>query len=113
MGIENTRVDSKKHPRVPVECELEIWFYGFMKTTLEIPDDLFREMKAAAALRGVKIKDFVTDAISEQLVRTKRAASPWSKKRMPPPPEVAKAELKRVHKLIERESERINLEDWQ
>ena len=35
---------------------------GSVKTTLEIPDDLFREMKAAAALRGIKLRDFVTDA---------------------------------------------------
>jgi hypothetical protein len=76
-----------------------------MKTTLEIPDQLFREMKAAAALRGMKLKDFVTDAISEQLARTKRADVAWSKQRLPPPPKVAKAELKRIHQFIERESE--------
>jgi hypothetical protein len=90
-----------------------IWFYGFMKTTLEIPDELFRQMKAAAALRGVKLKDFVTSAITDQLARSKSAESAWSKKRMPPPPKVAKTELKRIHKLIERESEHIDLEDWQ
>jgi hypothetical protein len=42
---------------------------GVVKTTLEIPDDLFREMKAAAALRGIRLRDFVTDAISGHLAR--------------------------------------------
>jgi hypothetical protein len=92
---------------------METWFYGFMKTTLEIPDELFREMKAAAALRGMKLKDFVTIAISDQLARSKSAESAWSKERLPPPPKVAKTELRRIHELIERESEHIDLEDWQ
>lgn len=40
-----------------------------MKTTLEIPDDLFRQTKAAAALRGESLKDFVTRALQEHLER--------------------------------------------
>src|SRR5260221_14082382 len=86
---------------------LGIWFYGEVKTTLEIPDDLFREMKAAAALRGIKLRDFVTDAISGHLTRMKRADSGWSR-RLPPPPKVAKSEMKRIHQLIQEESERID-----
>jgi hypothetical protein len=50
-------------------------FTGIVKTTLEIPDDLFREMKAAAALRGIKLRDFVTDAIAGHLARLKSAES--------------------------------------
>jgi predicted transcriptional regulator len=34
-----------------------------MKTTMEIPDELFRRTKALAALRGESLKDFVTAAI--------------------------------------------------
>jgi len=88
-----------------------IRFYGFMKTTLELPDDLFREMKAAAALRGMKLRDFVTGAISEQLARMKKQSSSWSR-RLPPVPPVSKRELKRIHRLIEEDSERIDSEDW-
>ena len=40
-----------------------------MKTTLEIPDDLFRRTKATAALRGESLKDFVTEALQAQLER--------------------------------------------
>ena len=36
-----------------------------MKTTLEIPDDLFREAKARAALEGRKLKDLVAEALRQ------------------------------------------------
>ena len=39
-----------------------------MKTTLELPDPLFRRVKATAAERGQSLKDFVTDALREKLV---------------------------------------------
>ncbi len=38
-----------------------------VKTTIEIPDDLFRETKARAALRGESLKDFVCGALKERL----------------------------------------------
>ena len=82
-----------------------------VKTTLEIPDELFREMKAAAALRGTKLRDFVADAIAAHLARMKSADPHWSN-RMPPPPKVAKSEIRRIHRLIKQESERIDAEDW-
>ncbi len=34
-----------------------------MKLTIEIPDALFRQAKATAALRGESLKDFVTAAL--------------------------------------------------
>ena len=40
-----------------------------MKTTLEIPDNLFRQAKATAARRGTALKEFVCDAIEEKLAR--------------------------------------------
>ncbi len=48
-----------------------------MKTTLELPDSLFREIKATAALNGMKIKDFVAEALMEKLKST--SASPLQK----------------------------------
>ena len=38
-----------------------------MKTTLELPDQLFRRVKATAAERGQSLKDFVTDALWDKL----------------------------------------------
>ncbi len=42
-----------------------------MKTTLEIPDDLFREAKAMAVLEGIKLKDFVAESLRLR-VKTKK-----------------------------------------
>lgn len=48
-----------------------------MKTTLELPDPLFRKAKATAAARGQSLKDFVTEALREKLTPASRgAASP-------------------------------------
>lgn len=38
-----------------------------MKTTLEIPDELFREAKAKAALGGIRLKDLVAAALQQFL----------------------------------------------
>jgi hypothetical protein len=45
-----------------------------MKTTLEIPDDLYREAKARAALENRKIKDLVAEGIRLVLERSASAA---------------------------------------
>jgi hypothetical protein len=36
---------------------------GIMKTTLEVPDELYREVKSRAALRHRKIKDYVAEGL--------------------------------------------------
>ena len=41
-----------------------IWF---MKTTVEIPDHLFRKAKSEAALRGVKLKDVIISGLKKEL----------------------------------------------
>ncbi len=38
-----------------------------MKTTLDIPDEIFRQAKARAALRGVSLRQFVTEALEEKV----------------------------------------------
>jgi len=38
-----------------------------MRTTLDLPDPLFRELKARAALRGMKMKDLLNELIAEGL----------------------------------------------
>ena len=40
-----------------------------MKTTIEIPDPLFRKAKSRAAERGQTLKEFVTDALQARLAR--------------------------------------------
>ena len=34
-----------------------------MKTTVEVPDDLYRRAKAEAALRGRKLKDLIEEGL--------------------------------------------------
>ena len=38
-----------------------------MKTTIELPDELFRRAKATAALRGRKLKDLVEEGLRRVL----------------------------------------------
>jgi len=38
-----------------------------MKTTIEMPDDLFRRAKAAAALQGLSMKDWLTDILRREV----------------------------------------------
>ena len=47
-----------------------------MKTTIEIPDPLFRRVKATAAERGQSMKQLVTEALQEKVAsRRGNAAS--------------------------------------
>lgn len=39
-----------------------------MRTTIDLPDGLFRQVKAKAALRGVKLKEYVAEALRQSLV---------------------------------------------
>ena len=47
-----------------------------MKTTLEIPDPLFRRAKSKAAERGQSLKAFVADALEEKLSAKANRARP-------------------------------------
>ena len=49
-----------------------------MRTTLDLPDELLRLAKARAALRGMKLKDFVAEAL-ESAVYYRQASSGSSK----------------------------------
>jgi hypothetical protein len=49
-----------------------------MKTTLEMPDFLFRRAKSVAAERGIPLRQFVTEAVQEKLRATSQE-KPWMK----------------------------------
>ena len=49
-----------------------------MKTTLEIPDELFRRTKAEAAVRGQSMKALVVEALEEKM-RPKGKPGGWRK----------------------------------
>jgi len=48
-----------------------------MKTTIEVPDELYRRAKAQAALRGRKLKDLVAEGLRLVL------ATPTARRRRP------------------------------
>ena len=47
-----------------------------MRTTLDLPDETFRQLKAQAALRGLKLKELVTQLIQRGLAAGVNAPSP-------------------------------------
>lgn len=81
-----------------------------MKTTLEIPDSIFRRAKSAAADRGIPFREFVTEAVKDKLVAdTKATEKPWME---------AFGKLRHLHKeavkinrIIEEEFGQIEAED--
>ncbi len=40
-----------------------------MRTTIDVPEPVFRKMKATAALRGVSLKDFVLGAVEREMAK--------------------------------------------
>jgi hypothetical protein len=81
-----------------------------VKTTLEIPDSLFRQAKSAAAERGIPLREFVTEAVKDKLAATAKSAErPWmaafGKLRH------LRKETARINRLIEEEFEQVEAED--
>ena len=88
-----------------------------MKTTVEIPDALFRKAKAAAAERGVPLKDLFSDAVQQHLQRGASASS----KDEPLAPAWMKAfgglrslrkETQRINRVLEQEFGQIEEGEW-
>ena len=48
-----------------------------MKTTLEIPDHLFRRAKSLAAQRGIPFRELVTEALAEKIAPRPHESKPW------------------------------------
>ncbi len=80
-----------------------------MKTTLEIPDFIFRRAKSVAAERGIPLRQFVTEAVQDKL-KVSSKEKPWMK-------HVGKLkhlrkENREVEKRIEEAFEQIDPEVW-
>ncbi len=80
-----------------------------LKTTIEIPDPLFRRAKAAAAERGVPLRALVSEALAEKLRADPNKDKPWMKgfgklRRL-------HKETLRINKIIEDEFGRIEPAD--
>ncbi|GDX11386.1 hypothetical protein LBMAG57_31580 [Verrucomicrobiota bacterium] len=89
--------------------------YGFllsMKTTLEIPDPLFRKAKATAAQHGVTLREFVNDALREKLSGDSKVGArepAWMKFFGSGKPFAAS--IREIDRAVEEEFERIEDED--
>jgi hypothetical protein len=82
-----------------------------MKTTLEIPDGIFRRAKSIAAEQGISLREFVTEAVKDKLAANSKAGEkPWVK-HMGKLKHLRK-ETERINRLIEEEFERIDPEIW-
>ena len=82
-----------------------------MKTTIEIPDRLLREVKISAASRGESLRQFFTDAVVERLRQVEgQSRRPWMKHYG-----VLRDysdELDRVERIVENEFESVHPHDW-
>lgn len=82
-----------------------------MKTTLEIPDAIFRKAKSTAAERGIPLREFVTQAVKEKLAETqKNGEKPWVK--LMGKLKHLRKETARINRLIDEDSEKIDAEMW-
>lgn len=82
-----------------------------MKTTLEIPDVLFRKAKAEAAARGQTLKQLVNEALRDKLSAPEREGEPeWMK--LFGALKGHSAEFRRIDAAIEEQFERIDPEMW-
>jgi hypothetical protein len=82
-----------------------------MKTTLEIPDALFRRAKSAAAEKGIPLRELVSDALAEKLRRPPVQEKPWMKTfgKL----RGLREESARINRIIEEEFDRVEPEDRQ
>jgi hypothetical protein len=85
---------------------------GVVKTTLEIPDAVFRRAKSRAAERGIPLRQFVTEAVEDKLkISRHESHKPWMKhagklKNL-------RKETRRISTLIEERFEEIEPETWE
>lgn len=82
-----------------------------MKTTLEIPDALFRRAKSAAAEQGIPLRELVSVALAEKLRSQGPQDKPWlktfGKLRS------LRAETAHINRIVEAEFGQVQPEDWQ
>lgn len=80
-----------------------------MKTTLEIPDGIFRRAKSVAAERGIPLRALITEALADKLRADNGRSKPWmtafGKLRH------LRRETAKIGRIIEEEFEQIEVED--
>jgi hypothetical protein len=82
-----------------------------MKTTLEIPDAIFRRAKAKAGEQGVPLRQFVSQAVAEKLGAKSRAPEK-TKLKLAGRLRRLRKETARINTLIGQEFEKIEPDEW-
>jgi hypothetical protein len=83
-----------------------------VKTTLEIPDSVFRRAKSVAAQRGIALRAFVTEAVEEKLAAaSQKEDRPWA--RLAGGLRHLHKETVRINGIMKSEFEKIEPEDWE
>jgi hypothetical protein len=82
-----------------------------MKTTLELPDAVYRQIKARAALKGQSIKAFFLDAIRDKLA-LERANGAKKAGWRAAFGKVRAEDVAEVQQIIDEEFSQIRQEDW-
>ena len=81
-----------------------------MKTTIEIPDALFRRAKSAAAERGIPLRALVSEALADKLRARDGQDKPWikafGKLRS------LREETARINRIIEEDLGQTGPADW-
>jgi hypothetical protein len=72
-----------------------------MRTTIDLPNDLFRQVKSKAALRGETLKEFVQAAIEKEITTDTPASSfrvklPLIKSKKPKSLSLTNAEIEKL-----------------
>lgn len=82
-----------------------------MKTTLEIPDELFRRAKATAALRGQSLKELVNEALRGHLDHQPPGESiqPGWRKVFG---EASRDDVATIDAVVEADLERVDPDEW-
>ena len=80
---------------------------GNMKTTLELPDELMREIKVVAAMNDQKLKDVMADLLGKGLAAQdedgEQSEGVWAKVDLP---------LVSTDPLLETKVDKMNVEDY-
>jgi hypothetical protein len=82
-----------------------------MKTTVEIPDSLFRRAKSAAAQRGIPLRELVSEALADKLSASRSQERPWM--RSFGGLRALRKESARINRIVEEEFGGVELEDLQ
>ena len=102
-----------QRPSAGLEVDLIYGIYSSVKTTLELSESLLRRTKAAAAVRGLSMRQFIQSALEEKCRRAGGPAASVEPRGWRKVFGRAKARAVRdVNRVIRRELAKIDLETW-